>query len=112
MAQSMRPWTKIHNAVTATAETSDVIDCRGWNALAVYIASTATDKNWTYSVLGAMAPTDNFVQCYDNAGAAMSKQIAGSAMFMFHNVPDYVMVKAAEDADGATVSVWAAPCNV
>jgi hypothetical protein len=33
-------------------------------------------------------------------------------MFVFHNVPDYVMVKATEDVNGATVSVWVAPCTV
>jgi hypothetical protein len=110
MAKSMRPWTKLHDAISATADTSEIIDCRGCNALAVYTTFSAA-QNWTFAVLGAMSKTDPFIQCYDNA-TAMTKQTNAALMFVFHNVPDYVMVKATEDVNGATVSVWVAPCTV
>ncbi len=111
MAQDMRPWVKVHEAITATA-VSDVIDCRGYNALAVY-ASFSAAKNWTLSVMGAPAPGGfDFVQCYDNAGTAMSKQTSAALFWIFHNVPDYVQLKATEDVDGAEVTVYVAPCTV
>jgi hypothetical protein len=107
----MKPWVKIHDKIEATA-ISGVIDCRGYNALAIYATFSAA-KNWTFAVLGAPAPVDYaFVQCYDNAGTAMSKQTDADMMWIFHNVPDYVQLKATEDVDTAVVTVYASPCIV
>jgi hypothetical protein len=33
-------------------------------------------------------------------------------MWIFHNVPDYVQLKATEDVDTAVVTVYASPCIV
>lgn len=107
----MKPWAKVHDALEATA-ISDVIDCRGYNALAIYATFSAA-KNWTFAVLGAPAPVGYaFVQCYDNVGTAMSKQTNAGLLWIFHNVPDYVQLKATEDEDTAVVTVYASPCIV
>jgi hypothetical protein len=110
MAKSMMPWVKHHDKIEATA-TSAVIDCRGYNALAVYATFDAA-KNWTFAVLSAPSPDMAFVACYDNAGTVMSKTTDAALMWIFHNIPDYVQLKATEDVDGAKVTVWAAPCIV
>lgn len=110
MATSMKPWVKHHDAIEASA-VSAVIDCRGYNALAVYATFSAA-QNWTFSVLGAPSPTSAFVACYDNAGTAMSKQTNAAMMWIFHNVPDYVQLQATEEVNGAAVTVYAAPCIV
>lgn len=107
----MKPWVKVHDDIAATA-ISGVIDCRGYNALAIYATLDAA-KNWTFAVLGAPAPVGYaFVQCYDNAGTAMSKQTDAGLVWIFHNVPDYVQLKATEDVDGAKATVYASPCIV
>ena len=111
MALRMKPWVKVHNAIDATA-TSDTIDCTGFNGLAV-MARFSAAQNWTFSIKGGMGKdAGTFAACYDNGGTAMSKQTNADIFFVFHNVPDYVQVTATEDVNGATVTVWVAPCQV
>ena len=110
MATGIRPWVKHHDGIEASA-ISEVIDCRGFNALAVYATFSAA-QNWTFAVLGAPSPDMAFVACYDNAGTAMSAQTNAARMWMFHNIPDYVQLQATEDVTGAAVTVYAAPCIV
>lgn len=110
MSNGMKAWTKIHDNISATATSAD-IDCRGYNALAISAQFSAA-QNWTFSILGGRETGGTFVQCYDNAATAMSKQTNADIFIIFRPVPDWVQVKANEDVNGANVTVWAAPCQV
>jgi hypothetical protein len=105
----MKPWVKIHNAIEATAD-SVPIDCRGYNALAVYATFSAA-QNWTFSVQGSMTLDGPLVPVLYN-GTALSKQTNASGLLIFANVPNYVVLRATEDVNGAVVTVYAAPCIV
>lgn len=109
MALGTKAWTKVHDAIDATADSAE-IDCRGYNALAVYVEFSAA-QNWTFSVLGGMVSGGRFAACYDNA-TAMAKQTNANISFIFSKIPDWVKLRATEDVTGATVTVWVAPCNV
>ena len=109
MAKDMRPWATVHDAIEASA-VSDFIDCRGYNALAVRVVFSAA-KEWTFALYGNTAYDGAFVPLYDESGAAVSITTKTSRMWVWHNVPDYVQIKATEYIDGAAVTVYAAPLN-
>lgn len=109
MAKTMRPWTKIHDAIEATA-VSGPIDCRGYNALAAYVTFSAT-QNWTLAILGSMSVDGPFLPVLVN-GTALSKQTNASGLLLFTNIPDYIQLQATEDVNGAAVTVWVAPCTL
>jgi hypothetical protein len=109
MAKRIGAWNVIHNAIEATAM-SEVVDCTGYNALALYITFSAT-QNWTFAIYGNMATSGAFLPVLIN-GTALSKQTNASGMIIFKDVPNYVQVLATEDVNGAAVTVYAAPVQV
>lgn len=109
MARDMRPWVTIHDGIEASA-VSGFIDCRGYNALAVRVVLD-TAKEWTFSLLGNTVYDGQFVPVYDASGAAVSITVNASRMWVWHNVPDYVQIKATEQVEGATATVYVAPLN-
>jgi hypothetical protein len=95
--------TTVHNAITATA-TSTEVDCRGFNSLLVHWVSSRTDKTWVLSILGATGSDLTFVPQIDKttglAVSAITTDISG--FFVINNIPDFIKVVATETDDGAT----------
>lgn len=106
--------TTAHSAITATA-TSDIIDCRGKNALLVEFVITGA-ANWTISIQGSLTKTGTYCNIYElaNTGsmAQMSYQLNSNRLFIFKGIPDWIKVVATEDADGQTVTVRVQPIVV
>lgn len=109
MAKNMKPWVKVFAAIEATT-VSGPIDCRGYNALAVY-AVISSAKNWTLAVLGSMSVDGPFLPVLID-GTALSKQTNASGVLVFQGVPDYIQLSATEDESGATLTAHYSVCLV
>lgn len=107
--KTMKPWVEVFDAIEATT-VSDPIDCRGYNALAVY-ATVSAAKNWTLAVLGSMSVDGPFLPVLVD-GTALSKQTNASALLVFQGVPDYIQLKATEDEDTAALTASYSVCLV
>jgi len=107
--------TTAHNAITATA-TSTEVDCRGYNAILIEATISVAAKNWIFKVQGCVVSGGTFIDCYEQANTGvmtlMSYQTNVSKIFIFKGIPDYVKIVATEDEDGATVTVKVQPLNV
>lgn len=112
MAKSMKPWVKVFDAIEASG-TSTTIDCRGCSDLAVHVVLSGA-QNWTFSILGQMEadPDGGLGIPVLVDGTALSKQTNASGLLIFKSVPDYVQLKAVEDVNGVTATVYVSPCNV
>lgn len=110
MAKRIGPWATLHSAIEASAATSAVVDCTGYGALLLKVTLSAA-KNWTLAILGSASTDGPFVPVHSDA-VLLSWQTNASGMHSISNVPNYVMVKATEDEDGATLTVLAAPMQV
>lgn len=109
MAKNMKPWVKVFDAIEVTT-VSGPIDCRGYNALAVY-AVISSAKNWTLAVLGSMSVDGPFLPVLID-GTALSKQTNASGVLVFQGVPDYIQLSATEDESGATLTAHYSVCLV
>jgi len=110
MAKSMKPWVEVFDEIEATAA-SGPIDCRGYNALAVRVVLDEA-KNWTLSILGSTGPEGPFTAITPIGGSALSHQTSVDAFIIFQGLPDYVQLKATEDADGAKLTAHYSVCLV
>jgi len=101
-----------HNAITGTA-TSAEVDCSGFNSLLVHWISSATDKTWVISIVGATGSGLTFVPLLDKTTGLAASEITTdiSGFFVISNIPDYVKIVATETDDGATVTCRVQPFN-
>jgi len=107
-----------HNAITATA-TSSEIDCRGFNTISVECAvSNITSGNWLIEILGCALSGGTFGNCFapkDDGTFVQQKtpvlSANGSTTYYFRGIPNYVKIKATRTTDG-TLTCTVTPMNL
>ncbi len=107
-----------HNAITATA-TSTEIDCRGFNTISVECAVSAiTSGNWVAELLGCAVTGGTFGNCYtpkDDGTFAQQKtptlNANGNTTYYFRGIPNYIKIKATRTTDG-TLTCTVTPMNL
>ena len=104
------PVTTAHSLIEETT-TSEVINCKGFNAVMVYAAVTVAAKNWTTKIQGAMESSDTFVDWYDGS-TAMSFQTDATHAVIWKGIPDFIKVACTEDVNGGKLTVKVQPINV
>ena len=91
-------------AITGTV-TSSCKECRGHNAIMVYLAITGTGT-WTITIQGRIPKTDTFVDMYDNNGnlLTIASATVSQGRFMVGLPYDFKIV-ATEVGGTATASI-------
>lgn len=109
--------TTVHSAIVAT-DTSDEVDCRGFNAVSVECAVSAISAgNWVIELLGCAISGGTFDSCYTlelNGWEAMQTPALdadGNYTFIFKGIPNYIEIKATRTTDG-TLTCKVTPMNL
>lgn len=92
---------------TTTAE----VNCRGYNAIKVWIEITGTGT-WTVAIKDCATSGGTFVDSYDGSTKHEIAGITSSRSILFRGIGDYVKIYADETADGATCVIKVQPLNV
>jgi len=106
-----------HDAITATA-TSSEIDCRGFNTISVECAVSAiTSGNWLIEILGSALSGGTFGNCFapkDDGTFVQQKtptlNANGNTTYYFRGIPNYVKILATRTTDG-TLTCTVTPMN-
>jgi hypothetical protein len=107
-----------HNAITATA-TSSEIDCRGFNTISVECAVSAiTSGNWVIEILGSALSGGTSGNCFapkDDGTFVQQKtpllNTNGTTTYYFRGIPNFVKILATRTTDG-TLSCRVTPMNL
>ena len=106
--------TTAHSAIVAT-DTSDEVDCRGFDAISVECAVSAISSgNWKIEVLGCAISGGTFGRQWDSVSKEAKVEDLDTnevLTFVFKDIANYVKIKATRTTDG-TLTCKVTPMNI
>lgn len=95
----------------STTTTTPEIDCRGYNAVKVWIEISGSGE-WKITLKDSATSGGTFVDAYNGSSKMEISSISTSRSMVFHGVGDYVKIEATETSDGSTCVIKVQPLNV